>query len=64
MTGRQAQLLGATDLGVVYRRPNHTDWQRLGELPAVAVDQLKLGPDNRLYAATHGRGLWSMRLDG
>ncbi|MDH6578756.1 hypothetical protein P3T29_004429 [Kitasatospora sp. MAP5-34] len=54
----------ATDLGVVYRRPNHTDWQRLGALPAVAVDQLKLGPDNRLYAATHGRGLWSMSLNG
>ncbi len=53
----------ATDLGVAYRRPGHTDWSRLGELPAVAVDQLKLGPNNRLYAATHGRGLWSMSLD-
>ncbi|GAA2139019.1 exo-alpha-sialidase [Kitasatospora kazusensis] len=53
----------ATDLGVVYRRAGRTDWQRLGELPAVAVDQLKIGPDHRLYAATHGRGLWSMSLD-
>ncbi|WP_441250896.1 WD40/YVTN/BNR-like repeat-containing protein [Kitasatospora sp. McL0602] len=53
----------ATDLGVVYRAPHRTTWQRLGELPAVAVDQLKIGPDHRLYAATHGRGLWSMSLD-
>lgn len=53
----------ATDLGVLYRPAGRTGWQRLGELPAVAVDQLKLGPDGRLYAATHGRGLWGMSLD-
>ncbi|WP_184944769.1 WD40/YVTN/BNR-like repeat-containing protein [Kitasatospora kifunensis] len=52
----------ATDLGVLYRAPGRTSWQRVGELPAVAVDQLVLGPDGRLYAATHGRGLWSTSL--
>jgi hypothetical protein len=53
----------ATDQGVLYRAPRCTGWERLGELPAVAVDQLKVGPEHRLYAATHGRGLYSMSLE-
>jgi hypothetical protein len=52
----------ATDLGVVYRAPHHTGWQRVGHLPAVAVLQLKSGPDGRVYAATHGRGLYAITL--
>ncbi|MFE0459713.1 glycosyl hydrolase [Kitasatospora sp. NPDC058965] len=52
----------ATDLGVVFRAAGQANWKRVGELPAVAVDQLKLGPDGKLYAATHGRGLWSITL--
>ncbi|MFR0357198.1 WD40/YVTN/BNR-like repeat-containing protein [Streptomyces sediminimaris] len=55
----------ATDLGVVYRAPGRTTWQRLGSLPAVAVLQLKLGPDGTtLYAATHGRGIYKIRVCG
>ena len=53
----------ATDLGVVYRAPGRTSWQRVGSLPAVAVLQLKLSPDGQtLYAATHGRGIYSTRV--
>jgi hypothetical protein len=53
----------ATDLGVVYRAPGHTRWQRLGSLPAVGVLQLKLSPDGRtLYAATHGRGIYTIKV--
>ncbi|WP_225846250.1 glycosyl hydrolase [Streptomyces sp. HPF1205] len=52
----------ATDLGVVYRPAHHTAWERVGRLPAVAVLQLKLGPDGQVYAATHGRGIYSIRL--
>ncbi len=52
----------ATDLGVVYRAPGRTGWERVASLPAVAVLQLKVGPDGRLYAATHGRGLWAIDL--
>jgi hypothetical protein len=48
----------ATDLGVVYRAPHTTTWKRIGRLPAVAVLQLKIGPDNNLYAASHGRGIY------
>jgi hypothetical protein len=55
-------LVLATDLGVVYRAPHRTAWQRVGHLPAVAVLQLKSGPDGRIYAATHGRGLYAIRL--
>ncbi|MFJ9379125.1 hypothetical protein [Streptomyces sp. NPDC101455] len=51
----------ATDLGVVYRAPGRTTGQRVGNLPAVAVLQLKLSPDGRtLYAATHGRGIYTI----
>ncbi|WP_069770744.1 glycosyl hydrolase [Streptomyces sp. LUP30] len=53
----------ATDLGVVYRAPGRTKWQRVGSLPAVAVLQLKLSPDGKtLYAATHGRGIYTIRV--
>ncbi|MET8097191.1 glycosyl hydrolase [Streptomyces sp. NPDC005236] len=53
----------ATDLGVVYRAPGRTKWQRVGSLPAVAVLQLKTSPDGRtLYAATHGRGIYTFRV--
>ncbi|MGW7385881.1 glycosyl hydrolase [Streptomyces sp. NPDC054794] len=53
----------ATDLGVVYRAPGRTSWQRVGGLPAVAVLQLKLSPDgSTLYAATHGRGIRAIKV--
>ncbi|MDJ0343195.1 glycosyl hydrolase [Streptomyces sp. H10-C2] len=55
-------LVLATDLGVVYRAPGRTGWKRVGHLPAVAVPQIKTGPDGRLYAATHGRGIYSIDL--
>ncbi|MFI0899056.1 glycosyl hydrolase [Streptomyces sp. NPDC020983] len=53
-------LLLATDMGVVYRAPHHTGWERVGRMPAVAVLQLKPGPDGRIYSATHGRGLYAI----
>jgi len=52
----------ATDLGVVYRAPHQTSWKRVGQLPAVAVLQLKAGSDGRIYAATHGRGIYSFPI--
>ncbi|MFF4528580.1 glycosyl hydrolase [Streptomyces sp. NPDC001407] len=52
-----------TDLATFYRPPGASEWQVLGTgLPTTAVLQLKLGPDNRLYAATHGRGIWSFGI--
>ena len=54
----------ATDLGVLYRAPGHTTWAVLGRnLPTTTTLQLKIGPTGlRLYAATHGRGIWSFNL--
>ncbi|MGW0971050.1 glycosyl hydrolase [Streptomyces sp. NPDC002516] len=60
---RDGGLAVATDLGVVYRAPGRTTWRRVGNLPAVAVLQLKTGPDGRtLYAATHGRGIYTIKV--
>ena len=52
-----------TDLGAVYRAPGRTTWQAISTLPAVAVTQVLVGPDNNLYAATHGRGIYTIDLN-
>jgi hypothetical protein len=50
-----------TDLGVLVRTPGSGGWKVAGEnLPTTAVLQLRTGPDGRLYAATHGRGIWAI----
>src|SRR4051812_16054740 len=55
-----ARVVG-TDLGVVYRKPNETGWNRLGgNLPLTVAMDVELGPDGKIYAATHGRGIWSI----
>jgi hypothetical protein len=56
-------LVVATDLAVLYRAPGTTSWQRLGEgLPLTVTLDVELGPDGKIYAATHGRGIWSVAL--
>jgi hypothetical protein len=63
-------LLAGTDLGVLYRAPGATEWQRLGptgqavpgQLPLTTVMDVEVGPDNQVYAATHGRGIWRIPL--
>ena len=57
-------LVVGSDLGVFYRAPGRTHWSVLGEnLPTTATLQVKAGPGGtRLYAATHGRGIWSFNL--
>jgi len=50
-----------TDLGVVISSNGGATWSRLGtNLPYTTALYLHLGPDSRLYAATHGRGIWSI----
>jgi hypothetical protein len=52
-------LLAGTDLGVLYKPWNQTNWKRLGtNFPLTVVMDVELGPDGKVYAATHGRGLW------
>ena len=53
----------STDLGVFYRGAHDWCWSVLGQnLPTNATLQLKEGPDGYLYAATHGRGIWKLRM--
>ncbi len=56
-----------TDIGAFLAKAGDghgTTWARLGNnLPNSAVDDLRLDPDGHtLLAATHGRGLWSIKL--
>ncbi|OKJ09172.1 glycosyl hydrolase [Kitasatospora sp. CB01950] len=54
-------LVLGTDLAAFYRAPGGKNWKVLGrDLPTTSVQQLKTGPDGRLYAATFGRGIWSI----
>ncbi|HEX4526225.1 MAG TPA: hypothetical protein VH108_05730 [Gaiellaceae bacterium] len=54
-------LVVGTDLGVVYRQPGASTWNRLGtNLPLTVDMDVELGPDGNIYVATHGRGIWSI----
>jgi len=58
---RGGKILLATDLGVVVSTDGGAHWSRLGgNLPYTTAMDIHLGPDGRLYAATHGRGIWSI----
>ncbi len=51
----------ATDLGVVVSGDSGAHWSRLGgNLPYTTAMDVHLGPDNRVYVVTYGRGLWSI----
>jgi hypothetical protein len=60
------QLALATDGGVFTAREGqgaNTTWSRLGDgLPNAAVDDLTMGPNGYIYAATHGRGIWRIHF--
>jgi len=58
---RGGKIILGTDLGVVLSSNGGATWSRLGSnLPYTTVMDLFVGPDDRLYAATHGRGIWSI----
>ncbi|GEM_PF-925137 len=49
----------ATDLGVWYTRNSGATWTRFGtDLPNVVVYDIDIDDQNRLIAATFGRGMW------
>jgi sugar lactone lactonase YvrE len=54
----------ATDSGMytaIAGQGARTDWRRLGQgLPNASVNDVTLGPDGYIYAATHGRGIWRL----
>jgi hypothetical protein len=56
-----AKIVLATDLGVVVSSDGGAHWSRLGgNLPYTTAMDVHLGPDNTVYAATYGRGVWSI----
>ena len=56
-------LVLGTDLGTVISTDGGAHWMRFGTAhPATTVMDLHVGPDGRLYSATHGRGIWSIEL--
>jgi len=55
------KLVVGTDLGTVVSTTSGGTWSRLGSnLPFTTVMDLHIGPDGKVYAATHGRGIWSI----
>jgi ligand-binding sensor domain-containing protein len=58
-------LFASTDYGVLMLSSGGTDWSpAAANLPAVAVYGLTIDADARLlYAATHGRGIWRLKLE-
>ena len=50
--------------GIYYLRANETTWTSYStDLPNVQVNELEINTaDNKLYAATYGRGLWRVDL--
>ena len=56
-------LFAGTDFGVVELAAGSTTWVASPGLPKVATYGLTLGPkDHVLYAATHGRGIWRVKV--
>jgi len=59
------RLVVATDVGVYVSGMSGGTWSRVGSgMPNVITVDLSVTSDGRLLAATHGRGLWVIPLDG
>ena len=58
-------LYAGTDFGVLKRGANGTKWKVAGlKLPTTAVYHLSISSSSRiLYAATHGRSVWTLNLE-
>lgn len=65
-TSRTNAVFVGTDVGVYYRSDSTEGWVPLGRnLPNVIVSDLEMHQASRtLYAATFGRGIWSVDLSG
>jgi hypothetical protein len=62
MVTKDGSLVVGTDFGACVSRNKDGRWARLGtNLPNVPVLQLSPTPDGRILAATHGRGVWTIR---
>jgi photosystem II stability/assembly factor-like uncharacterized protein len=58
---RGSNIVAGSDLAVLVSSNGGATWSRLGgNFPVTTVMDLTIGPDGLLYAATHGRGIWSI----
>jgi hypothetical protein len=56
-----SKIVVATDLAVLISTDGGAHWASLGSgLPYTTTLDVAVGPDGKLYAATHGRGVWSI----
>lgn len=62
--GSNFELFAATDVGVYYRNSLMTEWKKIfSNLPDCIINDLQIDNCNdKLYAGTFGRGLWSLDL--
>ncbi len=58
------RIFAGTDIGVFYIDNLNNDWQEFGSgLPNVEVPEMEIHKNSKmLYAATYGRGVWSVQL--
>jgi photosystem II stability/assembly factor-like uncharacterized protein len=58
---RGSNIVAGSDLAVLVSSDAGATWSRLGNnFPVTTVMDITIGPDGLLYAATHGRGIWSI----
>ena len=60
----KGDLFAGTDFGVIELKAGTTSWvTAAAAFPYTAVYQLKITPTGLIYAATHGRGIWTLATE-
>lgn len=57
-----AVFFAGTDFGLYYTIDSGKNWQKDYRLPNVAVHEVKMREDRTLFAFTHGRGMFAIKL--
>lgn len=55
-------LFAGTDFGLYYSTDSGNTWVKEMRIPNVAIHEIKMRADRKLFAFTHGRGIWYMAL--
>lgn len=55
-------LFAGTDFGLYYSIDSGNSWFKEDRIPGVAVHQVKMRKDRKLFIFTHGRGMWYSSL--
>jgi hypothetical protein len=56
-------IFAGTDYGLYYTLDGGITWQKEYSIPSVAVHEVKIrNSDRTLFAFTHGRGIWYLKL--